>query len=70
MAGEITTTANVDFLEAIMRQTVNGIGYHHSDLGFDGSNGAVINMIGKQSPEIAQGVDRQNQKIKVLVTKV
>ena len=35
LAGEITTTANVDF-EAIVRQTVNGIGYHHSDLGFDG----------------------------------
>ena len=58
LAGEITTTANVDF-EAIVRQTVNGISYHHSDLGFDGSTCAVINMIGKQSPEIAQGVDRQ-----------
>ena len=58
LAGEITTTANVDF-EAIVRQTVNGIGYHHSDLGLDGSTCAVINMIGKQSPEIAQGVDRQ-----------
>ena len=58
LAGEITTTANVDF-EAIVRNTVNGIGYHHSDLGFDGSTCAVINMIGKQSPEIAQGVDRQ-----------
>ena len=58
LAGEITTTANVDF-EAIVRNTVNGIGYHHSDLGFDGSTCAVINMLGKQSPEIAQGVDRQ-----------
>ncbi len=58
LAGEITTTANVD-VEAIVRQTVNGIGYHHSDLGFAGSACAVINMIGKQSPEIAQGVDRQ-----------
>ena len=58
LAGEITTTANVDF-EAIVRQTVNEIGYNHSDLGFDGSTCAVINMIGKQSPEIAQGVDRQ-----------
>ena len=58
LAGEITTTANVDF-EAIVRNTVNGIGYHHSDLGFDGSTCAVLNMIGKQSPEIAQGVDRQ-----------
>ena len=42
-----------------MRNTVNKIGYNHSDLGFDGSTCAVINMIGKQSPEIAQGVDRQ-----------
>lgn len=58
LAGEITTTANID-VEAVVRQTVNGIGYHHSDLGFDGSTCAVINMIGKQSPEIAQGVDRQ-----------
>lgn len=68
LAGEVTTTANID-VEAVVRNTVNGIGYHHSDLGFDGSTCAVINMIGKQSPEIAQGVDRQNQKIKVLVTK-
>ena len=58
LAGEITTTANVDF-EDIVRQTVKGIGYAHSDLGFDGATCAVINMIGKQSPEIAQGVDRQ-----------
>ena len=57
LAGEITTTANIDF-ERIVRDTVNGIGYHHSDLGFDGETCAVINMLGKQSPEIAQGVDR------------
>jgi S-adenosylmethionine synthetase len=58
LAGEITTTANVDF-EKIVRDTVNSIGYNHSDLGFDGSTCAVINMLGKQSPDIAQGVDRQ-----------
>lgn len=57
-SGEITTTANID-VEAVVRQTVNGYRHHHSDLGFDGSTCAVINMIGKQSPEIAQGVDRQ-----------
>lgn len=57
LAGEISTTANVDF-EKIVRDTVNQVGYNHSDLGFDGSTCAVINMIGKQSPEIAQGVDR------------
>lgn len=59
LAGEISTTANID-LEAIVRKTVNDIGYNHSDLGFDGSTCAVINMIGKQSPEIAQGVDREH----------
>ena len=59
LAGEISTTANID-IERIVRDTVNEIGYNHSDLGFDGSTCAVINMIGKQSPEIAQGVDRQN----------
>lgn len=57
LAGEISTTANVDF-EKIVRDTVNKIGYNHTDLGFDGSSCAVINMLGKQSPEIAQGVDR------------
>ena len=58
LAGEITTTANIDF-EKIVRDTVNNIGYNNSELGFDGSTCAVINMLGKQSPEIAQGVDRQ-----------
>jgi len=57
LAGEITTTANVDF-EKIVRDTVNSIGYNSSVLGFDGSTCAVINMLGKQSPDIAQGVDR------------
>lgn len=57
LAGEITTTANVDF-EKIVRDTVTKVGYNHTDLGFDGATCAVINMIGKQSPEIAQGVDR------------
>lgn len=57
LAGEISTHANID-IENIVRTTVNKIGYNHSDLGFDGDSCAVINMIGKQSPEIAQGVDR------------
>jgi len=57
LAGEVTTTANVDF-EKIARDTVNKIGYNHSDLGFDGSTCAVLNILGKQSPDIAQGVDR------------
>ena len=57
LAGEISTTANIDF-EKIVRDTVLRVGYNSSELGFDGATCAVINMLGKQSPEIAQGVDR------------
>jgi S-adenosylmethionine synthetase len=57
VAGEITTSAWVDF-EAIVRSTVVDIGYTDSDMGFDGHSCAVLNAIGKQSPDIAQGVDR------------
>jgi S-adenosylmethionine synthetase len=61
LAGEVTTSAWVD-LEALVRQTVLDIGYNDSDMGFDGASCAVINMIGKQSPDIAQGVDRKDPK--------
>ena len=57
VAGEVTTTAWVD-LEAVVRQVVREIGYTDSAVGFDGSTCAVLNGIGKQSPDIAQGVDR------------
>lgn len=57
VAGEITTTAWVD-LEDIVRKTVTDIGYNNSDVGFDGQTCAVISLIGKQSPDIAMGVDR------------
>lgn len=57
VAGEITTTAWVD-LEAIVRKTVTDIGYNNSDVGFDGQTCAVMSLIGKQSPDIAMGVDR------------
>ena len=59
LAGEITTSAWVDF-EELVRQTVCDIGYNHSELGFDGNTCAVVNCIGKQSPDIAGGVDRKS----------
>ena len=57
IAGEITTSAWVD-LEALVRQVITEIGYMSSDVGFDGATCGVVNLIGKQSVEIAQGVDR------------
>ena len=57
VAGEITTSAWVD-LEDIVRKTVTDIGYNNSDVGFDGQTCAVMSLIGKQSPDIAMGVDR------------
>jgi S-adenosylmethionine synthetase len=56
IAGEVTTSAWVD-LEDIVRQTVREIGYDSSDVGFDWASCAVLNAIGKQSPDIAMGVD-------------
>ena len=57
VAGEITTGAWVD-LEALVRRVIVDIGYNSSDVGFDGKTCGVVNIIGKQSPDIAQGVDR------------
>ncbi len=61
LAGEITTSAQIEY-EKIVRDTVNGIGYDNSDVGFDGHNCAVLNALGKQSPDIAQGVDRKSKE--------
>ena len=58
VAGEITTNAGVD-IEEITRKVINDIGYDNSNVGFDGHTCAIVNMIGKQSPHIAQGVDRK-----------
>ena len=58
VAGEVTTTAWVD-IEELTRKIINAIGYDNSDVGFDGHTCAIINMLGKQSPDIAKGVDRK-----------
>ena len=61
LAGEITTSADVDY-EQIARRVVCDIGYTSSDIGFDGNTCAVLNALGKQSPDINQGVDRGDRE--------
>ncbi|WP_105900851.1 methionine adenosyltransferase [Vibrio gangliei] len=61
VGGEVTTSAWVD-IEELTRQTVRDIGYVHSDMGFDADSCAVLNTIGKQSPDINQGVDKADPK--------
>ena len=61
LAGEITTNAEVDY-ENIVRDVVNEIGYDNSEVGFDGHNCAVLNALGRQSPDIAMGVDRAEKE--------
>jgi S-adenosylmethionine synthetase len=56
LAGEVTTSAWVD-AEGIVRKTVEEIGYNSSEMGFDFASCAVLSAIGKQSPDIAMGVD-------------
>ena len=51
IAGEITTTAKPDY-EKIMRETIKGIGYTSSELGFDGESCAAMTALGVQSPDI------------------
>jgi S-adenosylmethionine synthetase len=58
VGGEITTKAWVD-VEEITRQVIRDIGYNSSEMGFDWESCAVLSAIGKQSPDIAQGVDNQ-----------
>lgn len=61
VAGEITTSAWVD-MEEIVREVVLDIGYDESSKGFDGATCSVLSAIGKQSPDIAQGVDRDSEQ--------
>lgn len=57
IAGEVTTSAWVD-LDDLVRGVICDIGYDSSDIGFDGNTCAVMSLIGKQSGDIAMGVDR------------
>ncbi|EAS47938.1 S-adenosylmethionine synthetase [marine gamma proteobacterium HTCC2207] len=61
IAGEVRTDTYVD-LEQIVRDVITGIGYDSSEVGFDGNSCAVLNAIGKQSSDIAQGVDEAQDK--------
>ncbi len=62
VGGEITTSAWVD-VEAITREVIKDIGYDSSEMGFDWASCAVLSAIGKQSPDIARGVDNLETKI-------
>ena len=61
VAGEVRTSTYID-LEEIVRDVILNIGYTNSDLGFDGASCAVLNAIGKQSNDIAKGVDESLDK--------
>lgn len=61
VAGEMTTSTYVD-LEEVVRGVILDIGYDSSDVGFDGASCAVLNAIGKQSHDIAMGVDETEEK--------
>ena len=61
VAGEITTSATID-TEHLVRERVNAIGYDNTDYGFDGHTCGVLNAIGKQSADIAQGVDQTEDR--------
>ena len=61
IAGEVRTNTYVD-LEEVVRNVITDIGYDNSEVGFDGNTCAVLNAIGKQSNDIAQGVDAGENK--------
>ncbi len=61
LAGEVRTSTYID-LEDLVRDVILGIGYNSSDVGFDGASCAVLNAIGKQSVDIAMGVDEGDNK--------
>ena len=61
IAGEITTDAHIDYAD-IARATICGIGYDSGDLGYDGNAVGILTALDRQSPDIAQGVDRSHEK--------
>ncbi len=61
VAGEVSTSTYID-LEDLIREVILSIGYNSSDVGFDGASCAVLNAIGKQSRDIAMGVDEGENK--------
>ena len=61
VAGEVSSTASIE-LEQVVREIITNIGYNNSSVGFDGDSCAVLNAIGKQSPDIAMGVDSNKDK--------
>ena len=61
MSGEITTEANVDYMQ-VARAAVKRIGYNSSEIGFDHHTCAVLTAFNKQSPDIAQGVNRTKEE--------
>ncbi|MBX6314362.1 MAG: methionine adenosyltransferase [Isosphaeraceae bacterium] len=61
VAGEITTKANVDY-PSVIRQIIREIGYTSSDMGFDAETCGVMIALGKQSPDIARGVNEDAEK--------
>jgi len=61
VAGEITTSAGME-LEQVIRKVITGIGYNRAEVGFNGETCAVLSAIGKQSPDIAIGVDKEERQ--------
>ena len=61
LAGEITTSADIDY-ESVIRKTIIDIGYDKEDYGFNGNTCSINNLLGKQSQDIAQGVDESGSR--------
>lgn len=59
VGGEINSNILID-IEPIVRKTIQEIGYTNSDMGFDANSCAILNVIGKQSPDINQGINKKN----------